>query len=249
MITTTTVSNEIKARVTDKLIECINKIQSRYGKTVSMPKVIFRQMGLKAGLANPSSHTIQLNTDYFNNGNCEDMINQTTPHEFAHLVDHILNGSQIEYYWRQRRSIHGPSWKRIMIVLGCDPDRCHTYNTDGVKIKGGTRHLYTCNCGKEFPLSSTLHNRVQSGQRRFCKACKSVIWLKSGPKPENISYMGGRRHSIFDISKKEINVPVELTNVVPVPAAEIEVPRDWKVKISFMKGCSVVVADTLLFFI
>jgi predicted SprT family Zn-dependent metalloprotease len=226
------ISNEIKARVNDKLTECITKATTKYNRSFSMPIVVYRQMGTKAGCAWHIDNKIELNSDFLRNGNLEDMINQTVPHEFAHIVNHIVYEERLSnsLMFRQRRSIHGHTWKSIMRhCFGLDPDRTHDYSLEGVKVKGGKRHLYTCKCGKEFQISTTIHNRILRGQGRRCKACKSGIWLKSGPVPMNI----------WDNKDIPVNItpprPVQLNLVadvqkVPMPRVEgeINVPRDWE---------------------
>jgi SprT protein len=244
MITTTTVSNEIKARVNDKLTECIAKATAKYNRSFSMPHLVYRQLGTKAGTAMWSTNTIELNSDFLHNGNLEEMINQVVPHEFAHIVVGLVHRNglpvyMIPTYGRRRRRLgpqpHGTEWKSVMRhCLGLDPDRTHSFNMDGVKIKGGSRnHTYTCACNQEFHLSNLLHKRIVNGQWRNCPKCKSIIWLKSAGKPEKITYRWEkqaeqrrqRMNSIFSLPNPATVVPT-FVNVKPAIVQE-QVPFSW----------------------
>jgi SprT protein len=244
MITTTTVSQEHKNRVTAKIQECIVKAEARYKMKFDMPTILYHQIGRTAGWAKYSTYTIELNADFFNNGHVEDMINNTAVHEFAHLVTHkVYGGNEFSYssvFGGERRSRtvkpHGNEWKSVMRGFGLDPERCHDYNLEGVKTKGGPRIEYTCNCGKTFEISRTIHNRILMGNNRFCKRCRSQIWLKSGPKPQTTDTLGKYRHVVVPLNpepvfKKEVSVQDILS--IPMPevrprvvfTGEINVPR------------------------
>jgi predicted SprT family Zn-dependent metalloprotease len=207
------ISTEIKNRVNAKLLECIQKAKARYNRDFEMPMVIYRQMGRKAGLALQRSNIIELNSDFFHNGNLEDMINETAPHEFAHIITYLVYGSNT--FFNKRNKPHGYEWKSVMRCLGLNPERCHNYSLEGVKIKGGANHEYTCKCGKSFHLSNIIHKRIQAGQHRICKVCKSKIFLKNSIPVINIPNSPTK---VFHINNDE--------NRVFSNTDEIDVPRD-----------------------
>lgn len=237
MITTTTVKQEYKDRVTAEINRCLDIARAKWPTiTFNMPNIVYRQMGRKAGLAYCSYNRIELNADFFNNGHLEDMINQTGPHELAHLITHLVYGSAklVRVSWQRRAHREGPKshgweWKNVMRVLGKDPDRCHDYSLDGVKVKGGITWEYTCKCGQIFNLSRTLHTRISMGQDRRCCKCKGSIFLKSGSPSPVVSATVVEKtpinlvQQIIDIPMPKVSQPFLVSN-----NGEITVPRDWE---------------------
>ena len=179
---TTTVSTEIKERVSAKLVECIALAQQKYGMMFEFPTVIFRRLGIRAGLAWPSENKIELNSDFFQNGHLEDMINQTTPHEMAHIVTRKVYGKQEV---NGRRKSHGTAWQSVMKhCFNLDPNRCHKYNIDGVRLRNTLKFEYTCSCNTTFVVSKNRHHKIQGGKRYKCLKCQNPIYLKSNPPQE-----------------------------------------------------------------
>lgn len=237
MITTTTVSEEIKARINAKLTECIGKAKARYGRDFPMPKIVYRQLGTRAGTANWKTQVIELNSDFLRNGHLEDMINNTVPHELAHLVCYTIHNPTVRMAWSGRRVVkpHGNEWRAIMkLIFGCDPDRTHDYSLEGVKLKGGKRHEYTCKCGKTFQISTTIHNKILRGSNRHCVKCKSSIWLKSAPKPASAVSIWERPREVvlaskpIDLLADILATPMPTIKPRPVFSGEINVPRVWE---------------------
>lgn len=105
---------------------------------------------------------LRFNTHYLND-NFEDMLNNTVPHEVAHLIDAIRHG----------KSGHGFLWKSIMRELGCKPERCHDYDMSHVYS-----HTVKCAC-KEHKVSRNIYQKIASGQRRRCRNCKTVVYIPS----------------------------------------------------------------------
>lgn len=99
--------------------------------------------------------------------NTADFLKQTVAHELAHAVT-----------WRcyPRAKPHGPEWRSIMQALGIkNPQRCHQYETKQVASRRQRTWSYQCAC-RQHELSTTRHNRVQSGkQRYFCKSCQQAL--------------------------------------------------------------------------
>jgi len=81
----------------------------------------FRRMGATAGMAyyGPDSR-VELHPDYCLS-NAKDMVEDTIPHEIAHIVAHQIFG-------RQRIRPHGAEWQGIFMGLtGRVASRCHAY--------------------------------------------------------------------------------------------------------------------------
>lgn len=143
------VTNIVKARVTATLRECVAKANACYPKhTFKMPTVEYKKRGATAGTACDRTYTIDLNSVLLME-NIEDFLSRTVIHEFGHLVDGIVNPATRSRGWSRKRSLHGPTWKRIMRMLGGPTSRCHSYDTtnSAVKKRGQAKHVWTCSCG------------------------------------------------------------------------------------------------------
>lgn len=99
----------------------------------------------------------------------EAFIQQTIPHEVAHVVTRLL-------YPKARP--HGPEWRSVMAYLGItEPQRCHSFHTANTPSKRQRRWPYRCAC-RDHQLSSTRHNRIQRGQSRYlCRHCGNPLRL------------------------------------------------------------------------
>lgn len=174
------VTAEVKARVEAKLRECISIAERRFDATFPMPAISYGQKGTTAGVALVQSWTIKLNAVLLME-NIDDFIERTVVHEFAHLVDYKLHPENFQTRLvvgrngrmkRTKRDLHGGTWKHIMIVLGADPSRCHTYDVTNARQKKGRtpgkKFEWTCKtCGKIMPLGPKRHNNMLAGRTRY----------------------------------------------------------------------------------
>lgn len=159
-------SDKTIAEVNAKIEECIAKIETalpQWKGSISRPTVKYDLEGHTAGYA-IGSHTIRLNL-YLIRTHREDMINQTLPHEVAHIVCHQMYPGQ--------RVAHGYKWAYIMEILGLEARRCHQYETVA-KRRRPRPHRYVCNCSEHY-VTDTLHTRIQSGRTYTCRKCKGVL--------------------------------------------------------------------------
>lgn len=90
--------------------------------------------------------------------NMADMLEDTIPHEVAHLVNFALPHTGKD---------HNQGWKRVCIALGGTGERCY----DGSKMvltpaKISRKWLYKASCGTEVELSTKMHNQIQRGSTR-----------------------------------------------------------------------------------
>lgn len=115
------VAQHIQQRCLDRIVEC----QSLVKTSLASPTVSFDLRGTTAGEAYGPKNHIRLNGQLLNE-NIDEFIEQTVGHEWAHLAARNLHGPGI-------RS-HGPEWKGVMIKLGLDPARCHTYETTKARV-------------------------------------------------------------------------------------------------------------------
>ena len=101
--------------------------------------------------------------------NPTEVIEQTCPHEVAHIVAYDLYG--------QRAWNHGLLWQNVMRKLGKNPDRCHELITPNLLRKA----IYECNyCGKQGPVSIRIHNRVQSKLATLKRCRCGGVWTFIG---------------------------------------------------------------------
>lgn len=139
-----------------------------YGCPLNLDNVrlVFKQKGKAAGQAawkrqfgetqyelrfSMEAATIDLN----------DMLNDTVPHEIAHLVN----------FWNPTTGRnHDRLWKQTCIALGGTGERCY----DGSKMvltptKIQRKWKYVASCGTELEVSTKIHNKIQRGQTRTLK--------------------------------------------------------------------------------
>jgi len=170
----TNVSDEIKKRVTAKLDECMLTIEKATERGFKFPNVIYTKRGRTAGTANHSKYTINLNPILLNE-NADAFIERTVPHEFAHLIDRILNpetrNRRTTRGRRMKNDVHGKTWKNIMMLLGAPTTRCHSYDTKNSahapRVKN--KFKYWCGgCEKNLFLGPVRHKRIQSGRKYWC---------------------------------------------------------------------------------
>jgi|GEM_PF-3404077 len=121
--------------------------------------IVFTQSGRVAGMAKRKGdiYNIEFNVEAILR-DWEEMVNNTIPHEMAHIVDMFLHGG---------RSSHGPRWQSIAYALGCNPRRTH--NIPLTKARRPRRYLYIASCGTQIELGSRHHRRVSKGETFIVK--------------------------------------------------------------------------------
>ena len=143
------------------MIDTFLQLQALYGRVFELPSINWNLQGRCAGKAYPSENRINLNSTLLIN-NTDDFIEQTVPHEIAHLINRTLNGPQVRP--------HGPEWKAIMRALGLPPLRCHNYAVNQTGTRWRKRTMYFCACDFHF-VSQIVHNRICRGQIYRCRHC------------------------------------------------------------------------------
>jgi SprT protein len=109
--------------------------------------------------------------------NLDDFLNQTIPHEVAHLVVNWPYRKK-----RQRPQPHGLEWQAVMQnCFGLEPKRCHSYQTTPARIVPRL-FLYRCNC-REHKLTSIMHNKIHRSVHALCKACKTPLKFMNRQQP------------------------------------------------------------------
>lgn len=156
---------QLHKRVEDKVLNVLLDAQHRFNRIFKLPTIEYKQMGRTSGKALYKDNVIILNPDFFKN-HAEEMINRTLPHEIAHILSYEMFGAV--------GVGHGRWWKYVMVHLGLQAERCHTYSLEGVKVRRRkvNRALYRCPvCGSNLSVSMVNHNRISSGNIRWHKNC------------------------------------------------------------------------------
>jgi len=98
--------------------------------------------------------------------NTREMLEQTIPHEVAHLLARHYFGADI--------SPHGVEWQRVMRSLGVVPERTHKMPATAARVVARP-YVYRCSC-RTYELTATRHKRTYR-----CKDCHEVLRFVSGP--------------------------------------------------------------------
>lgn len=138
---------------------------------IVLPAIRFDLSGACAGMAVSrrdaapyDRRLIRINADLLVDNPIE-MIQQTVPHEVAHVVTSAL--------WVQARS-HGREWKSVMQHFGKPPVACHSM--DVTRARRGAQHPYRCACRDIHHLGAVRHKRVLSGRISYsCPRCRQAL--------------------------------------------------------------------------
>jgi SprT protein len=163
--------NELKIRVNNKISDCINKLEEKFGTKLRFPTIGFDIRGQVAGYAYWSKNKIRLNLKAFEL-EPEDMIENTVPHELAHLYARRHFGHRIKP--------HGNEWKTVMRALGIEAKRCHSYALPMARShKKYSVHCEKCNFG--FELTKIRINKMRKGTNYRHRKCGGKLVF--GPAP------------------------------------------------------------------
>ena len=66
--------------------------------------------------------------------NVDAFLNDTVPHELAHVIAHRVYNS----------TGHDAGWKKVMMALGFEPTRCHSFEVQ--KRSSAKTYAYVCGC-------------------------------------------------------------------------------------------------------
>src|SRR3546814_5914536 len=110
-----------------------------------------------------AKYHVQLNSVRYQE-NIQDFLEDTIPHEVAHLITYVLHGREAK--------AHGNEWQSIMRALGVRPDRCHSYDTTNSAVAKAV-YKFKCDC-KVFELSSRRYKKGLAGHYS-CKKCQSKL--------------------------------------------------------------------------
>jgi len=149
--------------VREKIELCYLHAEKQLNRSFIRPEVMFNQTGKSAGSAR-----LQLNQLRFNpillQENKTHFIQNTVPHEIAHLLVYQLYG---------RTKPHGKEWQNIMIGIFQIPAKTtHSYDINSVK---GKTFTYQCYCSQHL-LTIRRHNKIQRDHAQYlCRSCRQQL--------------------------------------------------------------------------
>lgn len=162
------VPGHLKEAIDVIVVNCIAKAERHFGRKYNAIRVEYEVRGRKGGYAMGDEY-INLNPVLLVE-NTTEYLEQVVPHEVAHCIDSANGDNQrpegVRFtrsgrMRRMKRSVHGPTWKRIMVLFGCDPDqRCHQMDTTNSAVRTKTKYEYQClSCKQSIFVSSVRHNK------------------------------------------------------------------------------------------
>lgn len=161
--------NRLKA-AQDRVQATLAKAKALYGVDIN-PTVRIDIKGRVAGWAGckicritlKRTYTLRLNRELvLGDQHHQDMLDETIPHEVAHLVC---------YARPELGRNHDSGWRQICIALGGNGDDRHGYAVE--YAHGGFR--YRASCGKEVVVSRVIHQRIQAGSTRRLRSTGGTI--------------------------------------------------------------------------
>lgn len=147
-----------------RLEECYLLAEQHFARHFERPQVSLDLRGQKAGVAYLQRNLLRFNEQLYRE-NHQHFLQQTVPHEVAHLLAQALYGDRIRP--------HGREWQGLMTGLfGLPADRCHDY---AVPQRRRTDYLYRCGCPEKIPFTPQRHALVRRGRRYSCRRCGDML--------------------------------------------------------------------------
>lgn len=207
---------QIKARCG----EVVEKIKALYGMDLSQVRIGFNMRGRAAGKAGgrgyglaASAYYVKFNSDMLTREAFEHMIQDTVPHEFAHVVC---------YMDPSKGKNHDYGWARVCQALGGTGNRTHS---EDVVYGKGITYEYTTDRGHKVRLNERRHQTVQRGVPLSYR--KGLGTVRMGCAYSIVGHAG--RTLAAPIVKQAINHPAQIEaavyaqRITVVPATK-EVP-------------------------
>lgn len=148
-----------------KIAACYFQVGPKLGLVWQPIRITFDLRGMVGGKAWAGLNLIQINPGFVDDEHYSDLLNQTIPHEYAHILAGRKYGQRVG---------HGPEWKYVMRLMGLEPRRCHNYDlTKVIKVV-----MYRCAC-RDHQFSTRRHAVVRKyGTTYTCRDCKTPIVRK-----------------------------------------------------------------------
>lgn len=184
LIQKTMVSIDLQQRIQLVMNVCLDKARQTFG-TDKVPlniPTVYKTKSVCAGFANmtfsykfgvkPKMTKCNININpVLLNENIEYVVNQTVPHEVAHVVAYSVFGDAIRK--------HGVEWIRIMRLFGCKTNTCHDLDISTiVHFHNRKKYSIKCDCGELFKITKMIASKMKKGNIYSHSYCgKSISHL------------------------------------------------------------------------
>lgn len=145
-----------KQELLNKVNILVQQANRRYNITLPTIEVRFDLRGSVAGYGGykmrlgQRHYFMRFNVDLMEHGDWNDMLNDTVPHELAHVI----------CFFRGNDRGHGWNWRNTCIALGGSGRRCHD---EEVVLARGNTYRYTTTTGQTVVVGDKHHQRIQQG--------------------------------------------------------------------------------------
>jgi len=173
--TTAAPSDNLLTAMRNRVEECFQTAEKHYEVKIPRCSINFTLKGTKAGTACFGKKELRFNRKLAVE-NRDHFMNDTVPHEVAHIVQRWRYGYQVEP--------HGREWKKIMVeVFRIPPKRCHNLDVSSVKRKT-KEYAYVCGCNggtKQWMVGAIKHKTMQRNTNLVCTRClKPFVFAGKG---------------------------------------------------------------------
>lgn len=140
-----------------KLSDLIYKAETGFNIELPFIDVKFNLRGKCAGQAvkRDNEYFIRINSDLLNGEGYDHILNNTLPHELAHIICFYLGIGKG----------HDKVWKDLCIALGGTGKRCHDLMVTPARVT--QQYVYKATCGTVVKVGKIQHNRIQNGNKRY----------------------------------------------------------------------------------
>jgi SprT protein len=152
----------------ERTLQLLASAEHKFNLNPKNPEILFDLQGKAAGLLvihSSGNMKIRYNSGLLKRYG-KKFIEQTVPHEVAHLIARRVYGRSIKP--------HGKEWQAIMSYFNVPAERCHNYDTSDTHARTMRYFEYHCEC-RSHRLSAIRHNRVLSGVTYLCRACGTSL--------------------------------------------------------------------------
>lgn len=161
-----TISDSLKAEVTQSIKRFLLMAEKSYGKIYSMPSVSYDLNSTVGGTADYTLWHIQVNTRMLVE-NKDDYLINTIGHEVAHLITSDNHHG--------KRMGHRKEWKDTMAVFGLEPEIYHHYKTHSKPRKRLKRFTYVCPCSCRLSVTVRRRREVDREEGVYCCRCRHIL--------------------------------------------------------------------------
>lgn len=173
--------NERMEQIQNRIKQVMTAAEERYGVDFSEVQVRFDLRGRCAGIAGyqgtmfgERNYFLRFNCDMIKTDAFKHLIDDTVPHEIAHIVC---------YMRPELGRRHDAGWKRVCRALGGTGERCHS---EQVVFANGKTFQYKSTVGRLVTVSERTHRKIQMGATYLLKRGGGQItklseWMRFQP--------------------------------------------------------------------